>query len=134
MYFLQNAYWPMAGMILFAPDTVAGYPAIYQAPDFDRQWFSSSTILARYRMIECLITGRNALGQNGQFGSALNSVSFVENNITSPQNLNNLINDPNYADMIEFFSNKLELWIKETNDLGEVPESEIIAKSIKNDN
>ena len=93
MYFLQNAYWPMAGMILFAPDTVAGYPAIYQAPDFDRQWFSSSTILARYRMIECLITGRNALGQNGQFGSALNSVSFVENNITSPQNLNNLIND-----------------------------------------
>ena len=38
-------------------------------------------------------TGRNALGQNGQFGSALNTVSFVENNITSPQNLNNLIND-----------------------------------------
>ena len=44
-------------------------------------------------MIECLITGRNALGQNGQFGSELDSVSFVENNITSPQNLNNLIND-----------------------------------------
>ena len=51
----------MAGMNLFAPDTVAGYPAVYQAPDFDRQWFSSATILARYRMIECLITGRNAL-------------------------------------------------------------------------
>lgn len=93
IYFLQNAFWPMSGMNLFAPDTVAGYPAIYQAPDFDRQWFSSSTILARYRMIECLITGRNALGQNGQFGSELDSVSFVENNIASPQNLNNLIND-----------------------------------------
>ena len=51
-----------------------------------------------------------------------------------PYELNNLINDTNYADMIEFFSNKLELWIKETNDLGEVPEREIIAKSIKNDN
>ena len=51
-----------------------------------------------------------------------------------PYELNNLINDPNYADMIQSFSNKLELWIKETNDLGEVPESEIINRSIKNDN
>ena len=83
----------MSAMNLFAPETVAGYPAIYQAPDFDRQWFSSSTILARYRMIECLITGRNAIGQNGQFGSAIDTVAFVQNNITSPENLNNLIND-----------------------------------------
>ena len=36
--------------------------------------------------------------------------------------------------MVQSFSNKLELWIKETNDLGEVPESEIINRSIKNDN
>ena len=51
-----------------------------------------------------------------------------------PYELNNLIDDPNYADMVQSFSNKLELWIKETNDLGEVPESEIINRSIKNDN
>ena len=48
--------------------------------------------------------------------------------------IRNLINDPIYADMIQSFSNKLELWIKDTNDLGEVPESEIINRSIKNDN
>ena len=83
----------MSGMNLFAPDTVAGYPAIYQAPDFDRQWFSSATILARYRMIECLITGRNALGQNGQFGSSVDTVSVIQNNISSPGNIYNLIND-----------------------------------------
>ena len=85
MYFLRNTYFPMAGMNLFAPDTVAGYPAVYQAPDFDRQWFSSATILARYRMIECLITGRNALGQNGQFGSSVDTVSVIQNNISSQE-------------------------------------------------
>ena len=93
MFFLRNTYFPMSGMNLFAPDTVAGYPAIYQAPDFDRQWFSSTTILARYRMIECLISGRNALGQNGQFGASLDTVSVIQNNITSPGNIFNLIND-----------------------------------------
>ena len=92
-YFLDNTFFPMSGMILFGPSTVAGYPAVYQAPDYDRQWFSSSTILARYRMIECLITGRNALGQNGQFGSSVDTVSIIQNNISSPGNIYNLVND-----------------------------------------
>ncbi len=92
-YFLDNTFFPMAGMILFGPSTVAGYPAVFQAPDYDRQWFSSSTILARYRMIECLITGRNALGQNGQFGSSVDTVSIIQNNISSPGNIYNLVND-----------------------------------------
>ncbi len=92
-YFLDNTFFPMSGMILFGPSTVAGYPAVFQAPDYDRQWFSSSTILARYRMIECLITGRNALGQNGQFGSSVDTVSIIQNNISSPGNIYNLVND-----------------------------------------
>ena len=92
-FFLDNTFFPMAGMILFGPSTVAGYPAVFQAPDFDRQWFSSSTILARYRMIECLITGRNALGGNGQFGSSVDTVLIIQNNISSPENIYNLVND-----------------------------------------
>ena len=92
-FFLDNTFFPMSGMILFGPSTVAGYPAVFQAPDYDRQWFSSSTILARYRMIECLITGRNALGQNGQFGSSVDTVSIIQNNISSPGNIYNLVND-----------------------------------------
>ena len=93
MFFLRNTFFPMAGMNLFAPDTVAGHPAIYQSPDFDRHWFSSSTILARYRMIECLITGRNKLGGNGQFGSELDTVAFVENTSTNPGNIYYLIEE-----------------------------------------
>ena len=83
----------MTGMNLFEPETVAGYPAVYQSPDFDRLWFSSATILARYRMIECLITGRNALGQNGQFGSSIDSVLLIQEHISSPNDIYNLIND-----------------------------------------
>ncbi len=59
--FNHNNFLPMAGMGVFAPETVAGYPANYQSPNFDRQWFSSNTLLARYRLIECLISGRNKL-------------------------------------------------------------------------
>jgi uncharacterized protein (DUF1800 family) len=93
MFFMRNTYFPMAGMNLFAPDTVAGHPAIYQSPDFDRHWFSSSTILARYRLIECLITGRNKLGGNGQFGSELDTVAFVENNSNNPGNIYYLVDE-----------------------------------------
>ena len=93
MLFMRNTYFPMAGMNLFAPDTVAGHPAIYQSPDFDRHWFSSSTILARYRLIECLITGRNKLGGNGQFGSELDTVAFVENNSNNPGNIYYLVDE-----------------------------------------
>tara|TARA_Y100000746_G_C15469851_1_gene436266 strand:- start:1218 stop:2849 length:1632 start_codon:yes stop_codon:yes gene_type:complete len=93
MFFMRNTYFPMAGMNLFAPDTVAGHPAIYQSPDFDRHWFSSSTILARYRLIECLITGRNKLGGNGQFGSELDTVAFVENNSNNPSNIYYLVDE-----------------------------------------
>ena len=93
MFFMRNTYFPMAGMNVFAPDTVAGHPAIYQNPDFDRHWFSSSTILARYRLIECLITGRNKLGGNGQFGSELDTVAFVENNSNNPSNIYYLVDE-----------------------------------------
>ncbi|HJN53478.1 MAG TPA: DUF1800 family protein, partial [Flavobacteriaceae bacterium] len=93
IFFLRNSYFPMSGMNLFAPDTVAGHPAIYQSPDFDRHWFSSSTILARYRLIECLITGMNKLGGNGQFGSELDTVSFVQNTSNNPGNIYYLIDE-----------------------------------------
>ena len=93
MFFMRNTYFPMAGMNVFAPDTVAGHPAVYQSPDFDRHWFSSSTILARYRLIECLITGRNKLGGNGFFGSELDTVAFVENTSANPGNIYYLVDE-----------------------------------------
>ncbi len=112
MFFMRNTYFPMAGMNVFAPDTVAGHPAIYQSPDFDRHWFSSSTILARYRLIECLITGRNKLGGNGFFGSELDTVAFVENTSANPGNIYYLVDEianilypnPIDQDRVDYFS------------------------------
>ena len=77
-------------MGLFSPDTVAGYPASYQSPDFDRLWFSSNTILSRYRLIECLISGRNKLANNNLIGTELNTVALAElisNDAGNPHNL-----------------------------------------------
>ena len=76
--FSHNTFLSMAGMGLFSPDTVAGYPANYQSPDFDRLWFSSNTILSRYRLIECLISGRNKLANNNLIGTELNTVTLAE--------------------------------------------------------
>ncbi|MCS6928107.1 MAG: DUF1800 domain-containing protein [Saprospiraceae bacterium] len=51
-----------AGMFLFYPPDVAGYPSYYQAPDYQRQFFNSSTVIARYKWPEMLITGTHAWG------------------------------------------------------------------------
>ena len=50
--FCHNTFFPGTGMNIFSPDTVAGYPSDYQGPDYDRSWFSSNTIVARYKTIE----------------------------------------------------------------------------------
>ena len=87
----HNNFLPMAGMGIFSPDTVAGYPANYQSPNFDRQWFSSNTLLARYRLIECLISGRNKLATNGLIGTELNCVDFVELMSSNPAEIYSLV-------------------------------------------
>ncbi len=51
-----------AGMFMFYPPDVAGYPGYYQDPDFNRQFFNSATIVARYKWPEMLLTGTHAWG------------------------------------------------------------------------
>ena len=53
-------------MELYNPDSVAGYPAYYQEPSFDRIWFSSNTLIGRYKLIESLIMGRNTITPNAK--------------------------------------------------------------------
>jgi hypothetical protein len=89
----HNNFLPMAGMGIFSPDTVAGYPANYQSPNFDRQWFSSNTLLARYRLIECLISGRNKLATNGLIGTELKCIDFVELISSNPAEIYSLISE-----------------------------------------
>jgi uncharacterized protein (DUF1800 family) len=87
--FCHNTFFPSTGMNIFSPESVAGYPADYQGPDYHRSWFSSNTIVARYKTIESLITGKNRIkglltGANGgsyyqNIWIQFNSVEFVAN-------------------------------------------------------
>lgn len=128
--FCHNTLFPGTGMNIFSPDTVAGYPANYQGPDYDRNWFSSNTIVARYKTIESLITGKNRiLGQlTGNSGGTyyqsiwieFNSVEFVSspNNISDPYNSTTLVNE--LAELLfcePVPPNRLNYFIETLNDL-----------------
>ena len=64
----------------FSPETVAGYPGDYQTPDFDRSWFSSNTVISRYKLIECFISGKNKISSpNTNIWVLFNSVDYVHN-------------------------------------------------------
>ena len=92
LYFAHNIYFKSAGMDLYNPDSVAGYPAYYQEPGFDRNWFSSNTLIGRYKLIESLIAGKNTI-TSGNIYSQLDTVLFVKNNITNPLNPVDLITE-----------------------------------------
>ncbi|MBP0904437.1 DUF1800 family protein [Mariniflexile gromovii] len=90
--FIHNSYLNAAGMDFFNPDLVAGYPAYHQIPDFDRHWFSSNTIIGRYKLIECLIEGKNTIG-SGNIYTSLDTVLFVKNKISNASDPNLLISE-----------------------------------------
>ncbi len=62
--FAHDSFMASSNMLLFDPDNVAGHLAYYQAPDFDKNWIASSTIIARYRMGESLLDARNRISGN----------------------------------------------------------------------
>ncbi|KAB1067432.1 DUF1800 domain-containing protein [Tamlana haliotis] len=90
--FLHNTYFIFSGTTLFSPEEVAGYPAYYQEPHYDRNWFSSNTIIGRYRLIESLISGDNMIS-NGAIYASLDTVLFVKNNIPNASDPNLLITE-----------------------------------------
>jgi len=91
--FIHNTYFKGAGMDFFNPDSVAGYPAHYQEPDFDRLWFSSNTLISRYKLIESLIIGKNTIINNSNIYTKLDTVLFVKNNVSNPSNPNDLVTE-----------------------------------------
>ncbi|MEM7372039.1 MAG: DUF1800 family protein [Bacteroidota bacterium] len=58
---VNSVFFPKAGFNVFRPSTVAGYAGYYQEPTFHRNWFNSSSIIARYKLGEMLILGRRVL-------------------------------------------------------------------------
>lgn len=89
-----NNLFIKAGMRLYVPDTVAGYPAYYQAPSYSRNWFNSATLINRYKLPETLLTGNNIYGgTNG--GVQLDLVALVENSniFTNPYDAATIVQD-----------------------------------------
>jgi uncharacterized protein (DUF1800 family) len=94
--FLGLRYFPASGMPLFEPTSVAGYPAYYQAPNYSRYWFDSSTIIGRYKLFESFVTGRNQVaGNTALIGFVFNVVDCVSNNslFNDPENPETLVRD-----------------------------------------
>ncbi|MBU6341582.1 MAG: DUF1800 family protein [Bacteroidetes bacterium] len=86
-----------ANFPIFMPADVAGYGAYYQDPEFSRQWFNSSTIIARYKLPAMLLTGTRQIGDgpNQPIGIKLNIATFVRTSgiCSDPSDAYVLVND-----------------------------------------
>jgi uncharacterized protein (DUF1800 family) len=94
--FLMAKYFPGAGMPLFEPNSVAGYPAYYQDPYYSKYWFDSSTIISRYKLLASFFMGRNQLGGfTSLIGLTFDVIDCVQTNslFTDPENPSALVSD-----------------------------------------
>jgi hypothetical protein len=66
-------------MVLFNPENVAGHAAYYQAPDFDKSWISSSTLIAKYRLGESLLDGVNRISGNSTIAAKISISEVLKN-------------------------------------------------------
>lgn len=90
---IRNTFFDPAGMEIFAPDSVAGYEAYYQNPSFDKSWFVSSTIVSRYKLGEMLVTGRRVLSAGTIGGVKLDSIAYLESEISDPEDASIIIDE-----------------------------------------
>lgn len=68
-------------MPLFFPPDVAGYPAYFQNPDYHRQFFNASTIVARYKIPAMLLSGTLTIGgvPDDPLGVQLDAADWIKN-------------------------------------------------------
>ncbi len=85
--FANNSFLSSANMRLFDPDSVAGHPAYFQSPEFDKNWISASSLISRYRVGESLLDGLNRIYGNGKIITKINISDVIRNtNIVSNAN------------------------------------------------
>lgn len=93
--FYYNYIWGrinLMGFPLYRPITVAGYPPLYELPNYDKQWITTNNLKNRYLYsIDSLIGG---FTYNG-FQYKLDTVSYVRNSgdFSNPSNATLLINE-----------------------------------------
>lgn len=83
--FLRLTFFDLTGFMLNAPDTVASYPAYHQSPQWDNNWFISSTIIPRYKVGQMFVTNRRVL-TGGSVGAQIDSIAYIEDplNVSAP--------------------------------------------------
>ena len=77
--FIHNTFLAGSNMILFDPDNVAGHPAYHQAPNYDKNWIASSTLIARYRAGESMVDGMNRIAGNNNIAAKINISEVIKN-------------------------------------------------------
>jgi Protein of unknown function (DUF1800) len=74
-----------ADMYLFSTTTVAGFPAYYLAPKYDKLWFDTSNITQRYYLGRCLLENKCwPYSSWAQVGAQIDIVVWVRDNISPP--------------------------------------------------
>lgn len=93
--FMYFKYLKNVGLDLFRPFTVAGYPPIYQEPDYDKQWLTVNTISYRYGLGQSFIEGRDRVSGGGVIiPSRFNALEFIRNSGYFNSILDSLYADP----------------------------------------
>jgi uncharacterized protein (DUF1800 family) len=117
--FAYNTFLVKSNMGLFNPENVAGHAAYYQAPDYDKNWISSSTLIAKYRVGESLLDGVNRILGNGSIvtkiyiSDVLKNTEIVSNPsdpfILTSELCNALFAQETDTDRINYFMNSFLL-------------------------
>jgi Protein of unknown function (DUF1800) len=90
---VQTYFLEKANMKVFNPISVAGYPAYYQAPDYNRGWFNASTIVPRYKLSDMLLQNKRFLGGSGLFGVKLDPVLWVKKTFSNAADAETLVSE-----------------------------------------
>jgi len=82
-----------SGLKLFSPNSVAGYPAYYQEPGYDKNWLGSSILLARHKLVEPFIADLEGVEEDPVAGVRLDIVKFVCDNVSAPEKADILVSE-----------------------------------------
>jgi uncharacterized protein (DUF1800 family) len=83
---LLNKVLVPAGQDIFRPPSVAGFPPTYESPDFDKFWFNSATIIARYKLPTVLM-------DTSKTDAEFYISTFVDEVVSNPSNPETLVRE-----------------------------------------
>lgn len=73
--YVFNSFGQNGGMLLFGPTSVAGYPAYYQEPLRDKNWYNGTTLPTRYGVGQLFVNNQSYI--NSTLHTYIDSVAFA---------------------------------------------------------